>query len=29
MESKKQNKYTFFILEDFHLNFQTQFDTVW
>lgn len=25
MESKKQNKYTFFILEDFCLNFQTQF----
>lgn len=29
MESKKQNKYTFFILENFCLNLPTQFDRVW
>lgn len=29
MESKKQNKYTFLILENVCLNFPTEFDTLW
>jgi len=29
MESKKQNKYTFLILEKFCLNFPAQSNTVW
>jgi len=29
MESKKQNKYTLFLLENLCLNFPVQFDTVW
>lgn len=29
MESKKQNKYTFLILENVCLNFPAEFDTLW
>lgn len=29
MESKKKSKHTFFLLENFCLNFSTEFDAVW